>query len=162
MGNQHSGEDSEYFVERFSTRYKKMEEGMDDGRLGEIEVWENKERGDDYVCVKNLFVKNPEEMQKLKEEVERLSRLRHENLVSVLGVECLNEDRHVCGVNNQLRIFYEYFPRDLKTELAQRQDKQQHVLFSFQPSFSSPLPKCGSSWTLCCRCCTSWTSTRSR
>jgi hypothetical protein len=40
-----------------------------DNRFGEIEIYEKKNKSGELVCIKNLYVKNIEEMKALREEI---------------------------------------------------------------------------------------------
>ena len=59
--------------------------------MGEIEIWERKGKGTELVAVKHWYVTNREEMEELKTQLEEMTRLKHPNLIAVLGLKAFNQ-----------------------------------------------------------------------
>jgi len=48
-------------------------------------------------------------MQQLSTKIKEQTKLSHPNLIKVMGHQLMQEEGYLCGENNRMKVFYEYY-----------------------------------------------------
>ncbi len=91
----------------------------DDKILGNIQIIRNLVDNKEYF-LKQIILKNEEEVEEKSELIKRISEIQSENLVQILGFKAVsNGGKLQCGSNFKVNIIIEKFRSDLKSSLKE-------------------------------------------
>lgn len=108
-------------LRRFEQNFQ-LVKSENDPRFDKIKIYQERSSGK-YIGVLSKYTEDPAAIALLKEELGYRVNMTHPNISKVVGYTTKDEE-NLCGRNQVLDVFFEWFDHDLELEILERKPKK--------------------------------------